>query len=56
LPQVMTALRKTVIGLRRWAGATPMAAACRRFAAQPGFALALIGVALENCMTLINRV
>jgi len=25
-------------------------------AAQPGFALALIGVALENCMTLINRV
>ena len=52
----MAALRKTVIGLRRWAGATPMAAACRRFAAQPGFALVLIGVALENCMTLIKRV
>jgi hypothetical protein len=29
-----------------------MAAACRRFAAQPRAAVHLIGIALENCMTL----
>lgn len=48
LPQVMAALRNTVIGLMRRAGETNMAAACRRFAAQPTLALALIGVELEN--------
>ena len=32
----------------RWAGATNIAAACRRFAAQPWAALALIGIELEN--------
>jgi hypothetical protein len=32
----------------RWAGYTNMAAACRRFAAQPQAALHLIGIALEN--------
>lgn len=48
IPQVMAALRNTVIGLMRWAGHTNMAAACRRFAAQPREALALIGIALEN--------
>ena len=48
LPQVMAALRNTVVGLRRWAGHTNMAAACRRFAAQPRAALHLIGIALEN--------
>src|SRR5262252_9524015 len=48
LPQVMAALRNTVIGLMRWAGYTNMAAACRRFAAQPTAALHLIGIALEN--------
>jgi predicted transposase YbfD/YdcC len=48
LPQGMAALRNTVIGLMRWAGYTNMAAACRRFAAQPTAALHLIGIALEN--------
>lgn len=42
IPQVMAALRHTVMGLRRWAGHTNMAAACRRFAAQPKAALYLI--------------
>ena len=48
IPQVMAALRNTVIGLMRWAGQTNIAAACRRFAAEPSSALALIGLELEN--------
>jgi hypothetical protein len=44
----MAALRNTAIGLLRWAGYTNIAAACRRLAAQPGQALALIGIELEN--------
>ena len=48
IPQVMAALRNTAIGLLRAAGYTNIAAACRRFAAQPDLALALIGIALEN--------
>lgn len=48
IPQVMAALRNTAIGLLRWAGETTIAAACRRFAAQPVLALALIGIQLEN--------
>lgn len=48
IPQVLAALRNTVIGLIRWAGETNIAAACRRFAAQPWAALALIGIELEN--------
>lgn len=48
IPQVMAALRNTVIGLMRWAGYTNMAAACRRFAAQPRAALHRIGIGLEN--------
>lgn len=48
IPQGMAALRNTVIGLMRWAGDTNIAAACRRFAAQPWAALALIGIVLEN--------
>ena len=48
IPQVMAALRNTTIGLLRWAGSTNIAAACRRLAAQPVQALALIGIALEN--------
>jgi predicted transposase YbfD/YdcC len=48
IPQVMAAFRNTVIGLFRWAGYTNIAAACRRFAAQPALALDLIGIALEN--------
>ena len=48
IPQVMAALRKTTIGVLRWAGHTNMAAACRQLAAQPAQALALLGIALEN--------
>ena len=48
IPQVMAALRNTTIGLLRWAGYTNIAAACRRFAAQPDLALTLIGIKLEN--------
>jgi predicted transposase YbfD/YdcC len=48
LPQVMAALRNTTIGLLRWAGHTNIAAACRRLAAQPVQALALIGIEMEN--------
>jgi predicted transposase YbfD/YdcC len=48
IPQVMAALRNTVIGLTRWAGDTNIAAACRRFAAQPALALGLMGIRLEN--------
>jgi hypothetical protein len=48
IPQVMAALRNPAIGLLRWTGHTNMAAACRRLAAQPMQALALIGIAFEN--------
>lgn len=48
IPQVMAALRNTAIGLMRWNGETNIAAACRRFAARPREALALIGIQLEN--------
>jgi len=48
IPHVMAALRNTAIGLLRWAGHTTIAAACRRLAAQPAQALALIGIELEN--------
>ena len=48
IPHVMAALRNTAIGLLRWAGHTTIAAACRRLAAQPAQALALIGIVLEN--------
>jgi len=48
IPQVMAAFRNTAIGLIHWAGETNIAAACRRFAAQPWLALALIGITPEN--------
>src|SRR5215471_3733202 len=48
IPQVLAALRNTAIGLLRRAGYTNIAAACRRLAAQPLQALALIGIELEN--------
>ena len=48
IPQVMAALRNTAIGLLRGAGQTNIAAACRRLAAQPAQALALIGIEFEN--------
>src|SRR5215210_6085255 len=48
IPQIMAAVRNTAIGLMRRAGETNIAAACRRFAAQPWSALALIGIKPEN--------
>ena len=48
IPQVMAAFRNTAIGLLRWTGYTNIAAACRRLAAQPAQALALIGIEFEN--------
>jgi hypothetical protein len=48
IPQTMAALRNLAIGLMRSAGEPNIAAACRRFAAQPWAALALIGIAGEN--------
>jgi hypothetical protein len=48
IPQVMAALRHTTIGLLRGAGYSNIAAACRLLAAQPAWALALIGIQLEN--------
>jgi predicted transposase YbfD/YdcC len=48
IPQVLAALRNTTLGLLRWAGYYNIAAACRRFAAQPDLALTLIGIKLEN--------
>jgi hypothetical protein len=48
IPQVMAALRNTVMGLHRCAGSSNIAAACRRLADQPLQALALIGIELEN--------
>jgi predicted transposase YbfD/YdcC len=44
IPQVMGALRNTAIGLLRLAGEPNIAAATRRFAAQPWAALQLIGI------------
>jgi hypothetical protein len=48
IPPVMAALRNPAIGLLRCAGYANIAAACRRLAAQPLQALALIGIELEN--------
>src|SRR2546425_288840 len=48
IPQIMAALRNTVIGLLRWAGETNIAAAWRLVAAQPAQALAHIGLYIEN--------
>ena len=44
IPQVMASFRNLVMGLLRQAGETNIAAACRRMAAQPWNALALIGI------------
>jgi hypothetical protein len=52
IPHGMAACRTTVMWLLCWAGDTNLAATCRRFAAQPTFVLKLIGIELENCMTL----
>ncbi len=42
IPQVMAALRNTAIGLMRLAGHASIASACRRYAARPHEAIALI--------------
>jgi hypothetical protein len=47
LPQVLAALRNTAIGLLRWSGESNIAA-CRRLAAQPWAALALIGIHITS--------
>ena len=46
--KVMAAMRNTVIGLMRKTGETNIAAACRKYAAQPRAALALIGIFADN--------
>jgi hypothetical protein len=48
IPQVMAALRNTVIGLLRLTGAPNLAAARRYYAANPGAALALLGIQRDN--------
>lgn len=48
IPQVMAALRNTVIGLHRALGATNIAAACRYYAAQPARPLTALGLCWEN--------
>jgi len=47
IPQVMAALCSTAISVARLHGATNIAAACRRYAAQPALALAAIGLTLD---------
>jgi predicted transposase YbfD/YdcC len=47
-PEIMAAFRNLAIGLLRVHGETNIAAACRRFAAQPCAALALIGLPADN--------
>lgn len=48
VPQMMAALRNAAIGLLRLTGHQNIAAATRRFAAQPWAALALLGIQPEN--------
>jgi predicted transposase YbfD/YdcC len=48
IPQLMAALRNAAIGLMRLNGHNNIAAATRRFAAQPWAALALLGIKCEN--------
>lgn len=47
-PQVLAALRNLAIGLPQLAGATNIAAACRRYAAQPALALTALGLCWQN--------
>ncbi|MBA3716454.1 MAG: ISAs1 family transposase [Pyrinomonadaceae bacterium] len=48
IPQVMAALRNAAISLLRVCGAENIAAACRRYAAQPALALTAIGLELRE--------
>ena len=47
-PQVMATLRNIAISLLRVCGAANIAAACRRYAAQPALALAAVGIPLRE--------
>jgi hypothetical protein len=47
-PEGRAACRTAALGLLRVLGAPTSAAACRRLAAQPQRALALLGIALDN--------
>ncbi len=47
IPQVMATLRSTTISVARLHGATNIAAACRRYAAQPALALTALGLSLD---------
>lgn len=48
IPEVMAALRNAAITLMRVEGATNIAAACRRYAAQPGLAMTALGLDLRE--------
>lgn len=48
IPQVMAALRNIAISLLRICGAENIAAACRRYAAQPRLALEAVGIRLRE--------
>jgi predicted transposase YbfD/YdcC len=48
IPQIMAALRNAAISLMRMLGAKNIAAACRRYAAQPALALAAVGLDLRE--------
>jgi predicted transposase YbfD/YdcC len=47
IPQVMATLRSTAISVARLPGAPNIAAACRRYAAQPALTLAAIGLTFD---------
>lgn len=48
IPEVLAAFRNTAIGRLRLVGETNIAAGCRRLAAQPQLALALLGIPIDN--------
>ena len=48
IPELMAALRNTILGLLRSSGETQIAAATRRFQAQPWQALRLLGITPDN--------
>jgi predicted transposase YbfD/YdcC len=48
IPEVMAALRNAAITMMRVGGATNIAAACRKYAAQPGLAMEAIGLDLRE--------
>jgi hypothetical protein len=48
IPQVLAALRNAAVGLLRLAGHSNIAAAHRYYAAKPGEAIALLGLASDN--------